>query len=76
MKNKDQIILIKILDYIKELKEFLNGYTKSDFIKDRKTINVNGDVSDWQPHLQTEIKNQNLVDGALKIMETVISDNP
>ncbi len=37
---KDKIILIKILNYISELLEFIKGYNKEDFSKDRKTINA------------------------------------
>lgn len=40
MKSKDKIILIKILKYIEELHEFINGYTYEEFKKDRKTINA------------------------------------
>lgn len=40
MKNKDNIILTKILNYIRELQEFINGYSKEQFIKDKKTINA------------------------------------
>lgn len=40
MKNKDQIILKKILKYIEELKEFIDGYSYEEFKKDKKTINA------------------------------------
>ena len=40
MKDKDRIILIKILNYITELKEFIKGYNQEKFNKDRKTINA------------------------------------
>lgn len=40
MKSKDNIILIKILKYIDELHEFINGYTYDSFAKDKKTINA------------------------------------
>ena len=40
MKDKDKIILIKILNYIEELKEFVKGYSQEQFNKDRKTINA------------------------------------
>ena len=40
MKSKDKIILIKILEYIEEIKSFINGYTKEEFDSDRKTINA------------------------------------
>ena len=40
MRNKDGIILAKILDYIREIKMFINGYTQEDFNNDRKTINA------------------------------------
>ncbi len=40
MKSKDKLILQKILDYINECNEFIKGYTKEKFNKDRKTINA------------------------------------
>lgn len=40
MKDKDKIILEKILSYIEELRQFIEGYNYNDFIKDRKTINA------------------------------------
>lgn len=40
MKNKDILILQKILNYINEIQEFIKGYTKEEFNKDRKTINA------------------------------------
>lgn len=40
MKNKDRIILIKILNYIKELYQFTDGYDNIKFSADRKTINA------------------------------------
>ena len=40
MKNKDLIILEKILLYIDELEEFIDGYDINSFSKDRKTINA------------------------------------
>lgn len=40
MKNKDQIILTKILKYIEELHEFINGYSYEEFKNDKKTINA------------------------------------
>ena len=40
MKNKDNIILIKIINYIKELQEFIEGYDEEQFSKDKKTINA------------------------------------
>ena len=40
MKGKDNIILTKILNYIVELKDFINGYSKEQFITDKKTINA------------------------------------
>ena len=40
MKNKDIVVLIKILKYIDELYEFIEGYTHERFEKDRKTINA------------------------------------
>ena len=40
MKSKDKIMLTKILNYIVELQEFINGYSKEQFIADKKTINA------------------------------------
>ena len=40
MKDKDKIILIKILKYIEELYNFIDGYTKERFNNDKKTINA------------------------------------
>ena len=40
MRNKDIILLSKILKYIKELHSFINGYTDKEFQNDRKTINA------------------------------------
>ena len=40
MKSKDKIILIKVLNYIKELQDFINGYSKEQFVNDKKTINA------------------------------------
>lgn len=40
MKSKDNIILTKILKYISELRDFIDGYTKEQFISDKKTINA------------------------------------
>lgn len=40
MKSKDKLILNKILNYIQEIKDFINGYTKEEFNKDKKTINA------------------------------------
>ena len=40
MKDKDKIILIKILNYIEELKDFIKGYSQEQFNNDRKTINA------------------------------------
>ena len=40
MKSKDNIILMKILDYINELKDFIEGYNQEQFNNDRKTINA------------------------------------
>lgn len=40
MKGKDNIILTKILNYIRELQDFINGYSKEQFITDKKTINA------------------------------------
>lgn len=40
MKSKDKLILNKILNYIQEIKEFINGYTQKEFNQDKKTINA------------------------------------
>ena len=40
MRSKDKIILQKILNYIHEIKEFIEGYTQEEFNNDRKTINA------------------------------------
>lgn len=40
MKSKDKLILEKILKYIEELKDFINGYDNIKFNNDRKTINA------------------------------------
>ena len=40
MKNKDKIILEKILKYIGELHDFIEGYDDKKFNEDRKTINA------------------------------------
>lgn len=40
MKDKDKLILTKILNYIEEIQEFIKGYTKEQFSKDRKTVNA------------------------------------
>lgn len=40
MKSKDKLILNKILNYIGEIKEFINGYNKQQFNEDKKTINA------------------------------------
>ena len=40
MKSKDKLILNKILNYIGEIKDFINGYTKQQFNEDKKTINA------------------------------------
>ena len=40
MKNKDRLILYKILIYINEIQEFIKGYSQEEFNKDRKTINA------------------------------------
>lgn len=40
MKDKDLIILIKIMKYIDELKLFIKGYDSERFNTDRKTINA------------------------------------
>lgn len=40
MKSKDTTILIKVLKYIKELHEFIEGYTYNSFKEDKKTVNA------------------------------------
>ena len=40
MKNKDQLILQKILNYIHEIQDFISGYSHDEFNKDKKTINA------------------------------------
>ena len=40
MKSKDKMILKKILKYIDEINEFIEGYTHEEFSKDKKTINA------------------------------------
>lgn len=40
MKNKDKMIITKILKYINEIKIFINGYSYEKFSNDRKTINA------------------------------------
>ena len=40
MKDKDKLILTKILNYIEEIQEYIKGYTKEQFSKDRKTVNA------------------------------------
>lgn len=40
MKSKDKIILMKILKYIEEIEEFIEGYSHEQFDKDRKTVNA------------------------------------
>ena len=40
MKNKDSLILYKILNYISELYEFIENYNYEDFRYDKKTINA------------------------------------
>ena len=38
MKNKDKIILEKILKYINEIQEFIKGYSHEQFDNDKKII--------------------------------------
>ena len=38
MKNKDRLILQKILNYIIEIQEFIKGYTKEKFTNDEKQL--------------------------------------
>ena len=40
MKNKDKIIIMKILNYIAEIKSFIGEFTEEEFNNDRKTINA------------------------------------
>lgn len=40
MKSKDNLIMIKILNYIDEHYDFIDGYDYDTFEKDRKTINA------------------------------------
>lgn len=40
MKNKDKVILEKIINYINEIQEFINGYSHEQFNNDKKTINA------------------------------------
>lgn len=40
MKDKDILILNKILKYIEEIKLFIEGYNEETFDSDRKTINA------------------------------------
>lgn len=40
MKSKDRIILMKVLKYIEEIKEFIAGYSHKQFNDDRKTVNA------------------------------------
>lgn len=40
MKNKDKLILQKILNYIYEIQEFIKGYSHDEFNNDKKTINA------------------------------------
>lgn len=40
MKDKDNMILIKILKYIQELKQFIKGYNYESFKQDKKTVNA------------------------------------
>lgn len=40
MKDKDRIIMEKILNYINEIKQFIIGYNYNKFEKDRKTISA------------------------------------
>lgn len=40
MKSKDKMLLIKILKYIDEIKNFIKDYSHEEFKNDRKTINA------------------------------------
>ena len=38
MKNKDKIILEKVINYINEIQEFINGYSQEQFNNDKKLL--------------------------------------
>lgn len=40
MKSKDKVILVKIQNYIKDIYNFIKGYSKEDFNNDKKTISA------------------------------------
>ncbi len=40
MKSKDKILITKILKYIEELQEFIDGYSYLEFEQDKKTISA------------------------------------
>lgn len=40
MKSKDKLIILKILNYIQEIKSFIEGYSQEQFNQDKKTINA------------------------------------
>ena len=40
MRSKDNIILNKILNYVLELKEFIENYNYEKFKNDKKTVNA------------------------------------
>ena len=39
MKSKDRLIILKILNYIQDIKIFIEGYSHEQFNQDKKTIN-------------------------------------
>lgn len=64
MKSKDKIILTKMLKYINELYEFIEGYTYEDFKNDKKTINA------------CVFNLSQIGELTTKISESTIKDNP
>lgn len=37
---KDKLILLKIINYIQDIKNFIDGYSHEQFNQDKKTINA------------------------------------
>lgn len=64
MKSKDKIILTKMLKYINELYEFIEGYIYEDFKNDKKTINA------------CVFNLSQIGELTTKISESTIKDNP
>ena len=62
MKNKDKLILQKILNYISDLKKFIDNYTQEEFNNDKKTINACvfnlSQIGELAGKLSEEIKGQ------------------